>query len=106
MDSFTQQLQGVTHNLVKCQKKLMDLEKSLRTWREGQQRGKRPTVRKVQAGVRAIVSAQFMGELLRIAVEEEKGLPVLHDAVDHAALDKLTQPGFFSWVGEMREASF
>ena len=27
---FTQQLQGVTHNLVKCQKKLMDLEKTLR----------------------------------------------------------------------------
>jgi len=87
---FTQQLAGVTHNLVKCQKKLMDLEKTLRKWREGKLRGKRPTVRKVQAGVRGILSAQFMSELFQIAVTEEDGLPALHYAVDHAALDKLT----------------
>ena len=87
---FTQQLQGVTHNLVKCQKKLMDLEKSLRKWREGKQRGKRPTVRQVQASVRAILSAQFMPELFQIAVAEDNGLPTLHYSVDHAALDKLT----------------
>jgi transposase len=87
---FTQQLQGVTHNLVKCQKKLMDLEKSLRKWREGKLRGKRPTVRQVKAGVRAILSAQFMAELFQISVAEEKGVPALHYAVDHAALDKLT----------------
>lgn len=87
---FTQQLQGVTHNLVKCQKKLMDLEKALRTWREGKQRGKRPTVRQVQASARAILSAQFMEELFQICVEEEHGTPFLHYAVDHAALDRLT----------------
>lgn len=87
---FTQQLQGVTHNLVKCQKKLMDLEKSLRKWREGKQRGKRPTVRQVQASVRAILSAQFMEELFAFSVEEENGVPALHYAVDHAALDRLT----------------
>ena len=32
---FTQQLEGVTHNLVKCQKKLGDLEGSLAAWRRG-----------------------------------------------------------------------
>jgi len=88
---FTQQLAGVTHNLVKCQKKLMDLEKSLRKWREGKRRGKRPTVRQVQASVRAILSAQFMSELFEVTVTEEKGAPALHYAVDHAALDRLTQ---------------
>jgi len=87
---FTQQLAGVTHNLVKCQKKLMDLEKSLRQWREGKRRGKRPTVRQVQASVRGILSAQFMRELFQTTVAEEKGLPVLHYAVDHAAFDRLT----------------
>jgi len=87
---FTQQLQGVTHNLVKSQKKLMDLEKSLRKWREGKPRGKRPTVRQVQTSVRAILSAQFMAELFQISVEEQKGVPILRYAVDHAALDKLT----------------
>ena len=88
---FTQQLQGVTHNLVKCQKKLMDLEKSLRKWREGTWRGKRPTVRQVQASVRTILSAQFMAELFHISVDTENGLPTLHYAVNHAALDRLTR---------------
>jgi len=35
---FTQQLQGVTQNLVKCQKKLLDLAKSLERWRQGKKR--------------------------------------------------------------------
>ncbi|HOZ47794.1 MAG TPA: IS1634 family transposase [Candidatus Hydrogenedentes bacterium] len=87
---FTQQLQGVTHNLVKCQKKLMDIEQSLRKWREGKARGKRPTTRQVQASVKAILSAQLMAELFQIAVDEDNGLPALHYSVDHAALDRLT----------------
>jgi transposase len=87
---FTQQLQGVTHNLVQCQKKLMDLEKSLRKGREGKRRGKRPTARQVQASVRAILSAQFMSELFETSVTEEDEVPALHYAVDHAAFDKLT----------------
>ena len=87
---FTQQLQGVTHNLVKCQKKLADLDKSLRKWREGKLRGKRPTVRQVQTSVRAILSAQFMADLFQISVAEEEGVPTLQYAVDHAVLDKLT----------------
>ncbi len=87
---FTQQLAGVTHNLVKCQKKLLDLEKSLARWREGKGRGKKPTVRQVHASVRTILSAQFMTDLFHCSVTEQEGLPVLHYEVDHAALDTLT----------------
>ena len=81
---------GVTHNLVKCQKKLLDLEKSLARWREGKGRGKKPTVRQVHASVRTILSAQFMTDLFHCSVTEQEGLPVLHYEVDHAALDTLT----------------
>lgn len=87
---FTQQLQGVTHNLVKCQKKLLDLQKSLAKWREGKSRGKKPTVRQVQTSVRGILCAQFMADLFDYSVTEEKGLPVLHYELNHAALDTLT----------------
>ena len=87
---FTQQLAGVTTNLVKCQKKLMDLEKSLSKWRQGKTRGKRPTVRGVQRSVRNILSPQFMKDLLQTGVEEERALPRLRYQVDHNALDKLT----------------
>lgn len=88
---FTQQLAGVTHNLVKCQKKLLDLEKSLALWRNGKGRGKKPTVRQVQASVRGILSPQFMADLFTTSVTEQRGLPVLHYALDHAALDTLLQ---------------
>jgi transposase len=87
---FTQQLQGVTHNLVKCQKKLLDLEKSLAKWREGKSREKKPTVRQVQTSVRGILCAQFMADLFDCSVTQEKGLPVLHYELNHAALDALT----------------
>ncbi len=92
---FTQQLSGVTTNLVKCQKKLMDLEKSLRKWRRvqargGKARGKRPTVRGVQQSARGILSPQFMKDLFQTRVEEENGFPRLRYEVDHTALAKLT----------------
>jgi len=87
---FTQQLSGVTTNLVKCQKKLMDLDKSLRRWRQGKARGKRPTLRSVQQKSRDILSPQFMKELFQTHVEQEKGLPRLHYELNHSALAKLT----------------
>jgi transposase len=86
---FTQQLTGLTHNLVKCQKKLLDLEKNLGKWRQGKTRGKKPTVRQTQTAVRSILSAQHMRDLFAVSVTEENGLPKLHYEVDHAALDAL-----------------
>jgi transposase len=90
---FTQQLQGVTQNLVKCQKKLLDLAKSLERWRQGKSRGKKPTVHSVRTRVGAILSAQFMKRLLQIDVQEDNvsGIPNLIYSVDHAALQSLTQ---------------
>jgi transposase len=86
---FTQQLNGVTNNLVKCQKKLLDMEKNLIKWRKGKARGKRPTTRGVKASVKRILSPQFMKDLFKIKVEQEKQLPVLHYSLDHTAFEKL-----------------
>jgi transposase len=87
---FTQQLAGVTHNLVTCQKKLLDLEKGLRKWRDGKTRGKRPTVAGVTKSVKAILSPQHMADLFTFEVTEENKRPSLHYAVNHAAFDTLT----------------
>jgi len=86
---FTQQLNGITHNMTTCQKKLLDLEKRLIKWRKGKARGKRPTVRGVKASVNRILSPQFMKNLFEINVQQEKGLPVLHYALKHSELDRL-----------------
>ena len=88
---FTQQLDGVTHTLVKCQKKLMDLEKGLEKWRAGKARGRRPTLPQVKASVKAILAPQFMAELFTHSVTLEGGLPRLTYALDHAALERLTR---------------
>jgi len=87
---FTQQLSGVTQNLVKCQKKLMDLEKRLRKWHQGKARGKRPTVARLKRSVKDILAPQFMKDLFTITIAEERGLPRLRYALDHDALDRLS----------------
>ncbi len=90
---FTQQLQGVTQNLVKCQKKLLDLAKSLERWRQGKSRGRKPTVRSVRTRVGAILSAQFMKSLIQTDVQEDKvsSIPHLIYSVDHTAFQRLSQ---------------
>jgi len=94
---FTQQLAGVTHNLIKCQKRLSDLQKGLERWREGKCRGTRPTLANARRKVREILSPQFMKDLFRVRLDEqprsrepEKKAPRLRYEVDHAALNRLT----------------
>jgi len=86
---FAKQLAGVTNNIVKCQKRLADLEKPLRLWHQGKRRGKRPTIAGVRKAVRNILSLQFMKQIVTVAVREENGLPALEHRVDHAALQNL-----------------
>ena len=87
---FTQQLAGITHNLVRAQKKLMELKKGLTRWQEGKGRGRKPTVHGVSKKVGEILSAQFMKQLFQVEVDTVKGLPRLRYTVDHTALDRLS----------------
>jgi len=93
---FTQQLAGVTHNLVKCQKRLSDLQKGLDRWREGKRRGNRPTLSSIRKNVQEIISPQFMKGLFRVRLDEQptsgtlpERTPRLHYEVDHGALTRL-----------------
>jgi transposase len=88
---FTQQLNGVTVNLVKCQKKLSDLAKSLERWRKGKGRGKRPTLAGVKKSVARILSPQFMKQLIVTDVKPAKEAPNLTYRVDHGALEQLAR---------------
>jgi len=88
---FTQQLSGVTHNLAKCQKKLADLETRLSRWHEGKGRGRKPTLKGTRKKVGEILQAQFMGDLIRVEIGGEDGLPRISYRVDHQALRRLTE---------------
>jgi len=94
---FTQQLAGVTNNLIKCQKRLSELQKGLDRWRDGKSRGKRPTLSNVRKSVQEVLSAQFMRDLFQVRLDEEATSQGLHERaprlryeVDHAALTRLT----------------
>jgi len=89
---FTQQLAGVTQNLVRCQKKLRDPSRTLQQWRAGKLRGKKPTVASVRKSVRRILAPQFMKDLIPVQVEpdETTSIPRLTYRVHHDALQRLT----------------
>lgn len=87
---FTQQLSGVTQNMVKCQKRLLDLSKRLKKWHLGKAKGKKPTIKGVKKSVKEILKPQFMKDLIVAQVEEKDGLPHLNYNVDHDALQRLT----------------
>jgi len=94
---FTQQLAGVTDNLVKCQKRLSDVQNGLDRWREGRRGGTRPTLVNLRRKVKKILSPQFMKGLLKVRLDEtltsrksNENAIRLHYEVDHAALARLT----------------
>jgi transposase len=87
---FTKQLGGVTNNMTRCQNKLRDLEVGLARARGGGARGRKPTVAGARRKVGEILSPQFMGELFKVEVYEDAGLPSMRYSVDHDALRRLT----------------
>lgn len=89
---FTQQLAGVTQNLVRCQKKLLDQSRTLEKWHAGKGRGKKPTVAGVRRSIQRILAPQFMKELIPVQIDPDphSHIPRLTYRVDHEALQRLT----------------
>jgi transposase len=84
------QVQGLTANLQKARRKLRDLERKLKLRREGKlKRGRAPRLAAVKKQIRAICSAQLVGQVLKADVQPVgKGLQ-LNFHTDQAALDRL-----------------
>jgi len=87
---FTQQLAGITHNLVRAQRQLMEVKKGLDRWQGGKGWGRKPTLAGVKKKVGEILSGQFLKQLFQVEVESVNGLPRLRYAVDHTALQRLS----------------
>jgi len=84
---FTQQLHGVTQNLVKSQKKLTDLKHRLS---KDHSQGKKPELKNMQRQIHQILSVQFMRDLLKVKIQDKGALPDFTYAVDHSALQNLS----------------
>jgi transposase len=88
---FTQQLSGITHHMVTCQKKLFDLQQRLAQWHKGKSRGKRPTLKGIQSELKKILAPQFMSSIFSVELLHQNNLPVLTYSVNHSALENLTE---------------
>ncbi|MFP4029713.1 MAG: IS1634 family transposase [Candidatus Brocadiia bacterium] len=87
---YTQQLDSITRQMVKCQKDLAQLQRSLQNRAQGGGRGKRPTAESTKGKVRKILSGQYLSEVIQTDVKGKKGkIPTLHYQVNHQRLAKL-----------------
>jgi len=84
---FTQQLYGVTQNLVRCQKKLADLKQRLSKERS---RGRKPKIENLEKQIQKILSSQFMEDIIKVQIQEKGSMPDFSYSVDHSALRKLS----------------
>ena len=89
---FAEQLNTLTTTMSKCQDKLKELQSSLISWtlkNNKKPKGVRPTMAKVKARVKAILSGQHMKEIFSIELEKFDDLPYLHYAINPDGLEKL-----------------
>jgi transposase len=84
------QMQGIEHNIAKCQKDFNEHTARLERWHRGEvKKGRKPTVATVTTKAHEIAGRQHMKRLWQITVAEENGLPRLNVSFDHDALHAL-----------------
>lgn len=86
----TQQIDSITRQMVKCEKKLSALQTALQDRATGGGRGKKPTVDSVRRKVTKILSAQYMGDVIQTRVTGKEGkIPSLCYEIDDEGLTRL-----------------
>lgn len=90
---FLGQLQGMTTKLKKATQALRELSARLERYRQ-HRRGQPPTLESVKRQVEGILKGESLNELIQIDLRLEEGLPALHFAIDHAALQALAERRF------------
>jgi transposase len=87
---FVAQTGTLLREIGKRQRRLQELQRSLRAWRRRKdRRGKPPTVSAAQKKVTGWLKARHMKELFHVDIREQDGLPMLKYRFDHAAWERL-----------------
>jgi len=87
---FVAQTRTLLREMGKRQRRLQELQRSLRAWRQRKgRRGKPPTVSATQKKVAGWLMARHMKELFHVDIREQDGLPTLKYRFDHAAWERL-----------------
>jgi len=87
---FVAQTRTLLREIGKRQRRLQELQRSLRAWRRRKGRGGKPaTVSGTQKKVAGWLKARHMKELFHVDVREQEGLVTLTYRFDHAAWERL-----------------
>ncbi len=87
---FVAQTRTLLREIGKRQRRLQELQRSLRAWRRRKnRRGKPPTVSATQKKVTGWLKARHMKELFHVDIREQDGLPMLKYRFDHVAWERL-----------------
>jgi len=82
---FSARMADLTETVLKCEKKLRDLDSSLSKLIKGTR--KRPSIKAVKASVNGILSKEYLKSIFNITVKEESGLLRIHYSIDHNKID-------------------
>ena len=87
---FLTQSQTILREIHKRTTKLKALVIQLSRWVSGDvKKGKKPTLTGVESKIKEILKGQYMKQLIKTELSEEKGFPMLCYSVDHKALERV-----------------
>jgi transposase len=72
---FSEQLNGITNDIVKCERELKEYYISLQKWRDGKFVGKAPKYSDAEKKVKTILSKQFMSDLFTVEIDKTQHIP-------------------------------
>lgn len=86
---FSEQLNGISNDMVKCQRELKDYYNTLQKWRDGTYTGKAPNFTDAQRKVKGILSKEFMKDLFVVEIDKTKKIPQISYSINRKQYDFL-----------------
>jgi transposase len=73
---FSEQLNGISNNIIKCERQLKELFEKLQRWRDGKHKGGHPsTLQEIRKQVKDILSKEFMKDLFVVDIDQKGKFP-------------------------------
>lgn len=88
---FSEQLNSISNNILKCERQLKELQDRLQKWRDGKYKGRLPTLQETKKNVKEIVSKEFIKELFIIDIDENQKVPQISYSFNRKKYNYLLQ---------------
>jgi transposase len=88
---FSEQLNGISNNILKCERQLKELHERLQRWREGKHKGRLPTLQETKNHIKEILSKEFIKELFVINIDQSQKIPQISYSFNRQQYNHLLQ---------------